>query len=569
MTPLALTLPPAPQETPTSYLSRLAARNLYDDMESFAQDVGLDVPAIACGAEPAIMRLCALAGLPEDSFARQTVIKTSTMKYRLGGEVLNTETLARGELRFCPFCVAEALQRGEPIWSVVHPLHWQIIPIRACIEHGTKLQSNRPNSQRVARLDFTAMVREMDWNGGNVDNAEPADALDRYLTQRIYGQHQRNWCDSLEIPALVKACEAFGVLMVFGREARASTIAPAPRRDAIQEGFQILSAGREGIWEALDSYNTRTPTRGGNQPHPSYGELQRLLGSHAKARRDLEPLRAIVREYFLDHYPFKPGTVVLGQRIAETRVFSMRGACRQIAVRRSLLEEILIRRGVGNRDGSGAFVLSCPLTRKMVEDLRREHRDYLNQTETAAALGCSFAMFKQLQRAGIIRPEDGDGRWRRKGYHRPTLVTLLTRLAGKARRTPKPNPDWCTFELATRKANCSVPQIVQLILDGKVVVRACLTEELRLDTLLVDASDVVAALREDVEPNGYSLRDVSQRLGVCVRTVRRMVDQRQLTVRRMRHNITRVTRAYITPESLAEVEAKRCWRDPQPNANAR
>ena len=57
-----------------------------------------------------------------------------------------------------------------------------------------------------------------------------------------------------------------------------------------------------------------------------------------------------MREYFLDHYPFLVGTTVLGQTVHETRVFSMHGACREIGIRRSLLEEILIRRNVAWRD---------------------------------------------------------------------------------------------------------------------------------------------------------------------------------------------------------------------------
>lgn len=43
MTSLALTLPVDPREMPTSYLSRLAARNLAGGVVDFACDVGLDL----------------------------------------------------------------------------------------------------------------------------------------------------------------------------------------------------------------------------------------------------------------------------------------------------------------------------------------------------------------------------------------------------------------------------------------------------------------------------------------------------------------------------------------------
>lgn len=129
MTRLSLTLPASPLETPTSYLSRLAARNLIPDLYSFCGDLGFDLPALINGDTTAVQHLCALAGLPRQTFEGRIVVKTSTMKYRVGAEGLNTETLSRGDIRYCPRCLAEALAAG-PVWSAIFPLHWQLIHVR-------------------------------------------------------------------------------------------------------------------------------------------------------------------------------------------------------------------------------------------------------------------------------------------------------------------------------------------------------------------------------------------------------------------------------------------------------
>ena len=113
----------------------------------------------------------------------------------------------------------------------------------------------------------------------------------------------------------MKACEVFGVLIDHGRDTRASALSTDQRRDAMLTGYRTVSIGKGAIHDALDRFNRHTPTRGGNQPHPSNGEVRHLLGSYSKQRTDLDPIRDVVREYFLDHDPFRVGATVLGQRV--------------------------------------------------------------------------------------------------------------------------------------------------------------------------------------------------------------------------------------------------------------
>lgn len=557
MTSLALTLPVDPREMPTSYLSRLAARNLAGGVVDFACDVGLDFVGIVCGEIAALDDLRRLAGLPAQSFAGTAVVKTSTMKYRVGREVMNTETLARGELRFCPTCVRTALDRGARVWEVIHPIHWQVIPLQRCPHHGTRLRSYRPGGSDRGRChDFTRALAEgrLDLGGEGPDEAGDADTFDLYLAERVGGSPPGRWCDRLEIPALVKSCEAFGVLLDHGRDGRASQLEPAERRACRTTGFAVLAEGPVAVRAALDRFNRRTPTRGGNQPHPSNGEVQRLLGSSTKARADLEPLRAVVRAYFLETYPFRPGTTVLGHVVTEPRVLSFRGACRAVGIRGSLLEKLLIRRGLATRNANGRFQLEGVLTRSLVEEIGQEQRDFLDQKATVEVLGCSFAMFKQLQRAGLLVAADGQGLRRRKGYERVKLLSFLEALGGRSVLVAEPPAHLCPLELATRTLRCSVPDIVRILCDGLARAPARLTAALRLDSLLVDPRDLAPHLRAPV-PNACSQIDVMTRLCLNKRTLDWLVAEGLLHRQRLRNDVTRVTRAYITAESVEAFDA--------------
>lgn len=553
---LALTLPTSPLETPLDYLSRLAARNLAPDLRSFSDDLGLDFAALTTGDAASVAHLCSAAGLDAGSFDGRIVLKTSTMRYLIGAEVMNTETLSRGELRFCPDCVFKTLQRGAKPWDVIHQLHWQFIQIRRCWQHGTLLQSYRPKQREASRFDFTAMVRDRLQNDRHQIGSQQdgADALDMYLSRRAYGTHDEYWCNCLQIPALMKTCEAFGVLIDHGRDIRASALSKDQRRDVMLTGYQTVSLGPGAIHGALDRFNRRTPTRGGNQPHPSNGEIQHLLGSFSKQRADLDPIRDVVREYFFDHYPFRIGTTVLGQTVHETRVFSMHGACREIGIRRSLLEEILVRRELAWRDHLGQIHLNTTLSQGLVSEIGQEKRDYLDQNEAAAVLGCSFAMLKQLQRAGILQPAEGAGHWKRKGFHRSALQAFLACMGGGTKRVAAARPEDCLLEMATRKTKCSVPAIVRLMLDGRVRASARLSTDIRLDSLLVSPMDVCRILN-DAEPNGYSLSDVKRCFFIDGNTLQMLVEEGYLHVSRLRHNVTRVTRLYVTAASYADFKA--------------
>lgn len=102
---LALTVAPTACEAPTSFLSRLAARNLSPDIVTFAKDVGLDIGAIICGDDREIHSLCRVAGCSPLSFKRTTVVRTSARRYSIGNEEIYSEVISRSTIRYCPSCL--------------------------------------------------------------------------------------------------------------------------------------------------------------------------------------------------------------------------------------------------------------------------------------------------------------------------------------------------------------------------------------------------------------------------------------------------------------------------------
>lgn len=550
---LALTLPPHPAEMPTSYLSRLAARNYCEDVGSFCLDVGLDFAALTNGDAGAVQSLNRLVGLPSHSFSGRTVIKTSSMKYLLGAENLNTEVLVRGEIRFCPACIVSALHVRKDPWNAIHQMHWQLINIRQCYRHHQPLQSFRPPTIGSYRFDVTRFIREHLNYIHELARAACTevltDPMDIYLSRRIYGRSLKSWCNQFTIPALIKAAEAAGVLLGHGRDVRASSLSKNQRRDAMTTGFLVLHDGPKRVQEALAEFNFRTPSRGGNQPHPSNGELQRLLGSNCKMRPDLEPLRAIVREFFFANYPYPAGSTVMGERLDCRRVFSLRGICRELQTRLRVVEDILIEHGAGVRDEKGHFKQTAVLTRELVAELKLKRANILNEVQAAECLGATFSMFKQLYAAGILVPQSGQTKRQRKVFRREELDRFLKQMVGDAPRFTSVPPNMATLERVTHKVKCSVPDIVRFILDGKLKAAGILSSTLELRHLLICTDELRGAFNA-APVNGYTLTEAGVIVGIGTATVRALIEKDLLRTCYLKHSQTRVTHELVTVESL-------------------
>ena len=228
-----------------------------------------------------------------------------------------------------------------------------------------------------------------------------------------------------------------------------------------------------------------------------------------------------------------------------------------MGARQSLVEEMLIAQGLAERDASGRLRLFTLLTAEIVAGLCREKSAWLNQAETVDYLGCSFAMFKQLARSGLLAPAEGNRCRARKGFHRKDLDAVLERAFAGAPRVDSPPPGCATLELATRKGKCSVPDVLRMIFDRTLEPVGRLTDRLELRGLLVDAGAIIA-MRQAQASNGYPIMPTSRGLHMNKRTVDFLVEQGFLQKRRMKSTRSWCTAPLITVASYRAFDAVYC-----------
>ncbi len=557
MSKLALTLRPAALEIPTSFLSRLAARNGCPDMASFCSDVGLDLLAISNGEEGALKELCHLAGLPKGAFVMTAVMKTTNMGYRIGHETFEYGTFDRAQVRVCPKCLLEQHRASHHLWDKTHQFHWQIPQIECCHMHNERLLTISCRSLRLRRFDTSLAIKNA-WNEiQSADHPMIADGFDRHLSERLIRRRRRSLCDQMSIPLLCRIAEALGVVLTYGRSQRLSDLDSSARRRALLKGFELLMTGENALFDALTEFSKRTARKSGRYSWPHFGALRNYLYRDLDYSEGLDKFRELMHRYVVNRYPVPAGTIVFGKEIEKRRVHTLTSARKYLKVRRDLFEEILLDSRLGHRDENGAFVLDGILTVEAVEGLRAVTSRFLSRKEVAGFLGISENVVKELQKRKVLRPRTGQDHWERKGYDTAYLQGMLDRIFDGTRAFRSAPDGSYTLSDVTRRTQCRVADIVELILSGHVKVTGRIGHDLALKNLLVSKADVSKALSKQPR-NGFTKEELVQRWSMGRPNLNRLIETGVLRQKRMKHSRSRVTGMLVPAEDVEAYERDRC-----------
>lgn len=556
MNRLALTLRPAALETPTSFLSRLAARNGCPDMVSFCYDLGLDLIAISNGEGSSIEDLCHVAGLPKDAFAKTAVIKTTKMGYRIGEETFESLTLNRVSVRVCPECLREQHRELPELWGKVHQLHWQIPQIERCYLHNECLLTISEKSELLQRFDASFAIKNAWSYIRHVERPMTADSFDHYLSKRLNRHRSQTLCDRLSIPALWRIAEALGITLKYERSRRRSRLSCEAQRQALLTGFELIEAGETAVVEALTGHFKKDMGRASKRSVPQYGELQRVLQRKIDYSDQFEPFRDLMRRYVLDRHPLEAGTVVFGVKVERRRVHSINSAMHHLKVRRDVFEEILIDQNLGHRNEDGVFELDKVLSVETVEELRPLKSRFLSKQEAAKFLGASETVFKELQKSKVLQPRTGRTHRVHKGYDAVYLQRVLDQIFEGTRVFRTVPEDLQTLPNVTRQAQCSAPDVVQLILSGRLQAKGRLGEQFKLNNLLVSKEEVFQAFPQQSR-NGFTKGELCKRWSMSLPAINRLIDSGILHQKRMKHSHSRVTGMLVLVEDVDAYERER------------
>lgn len=293
-------LPFHPDETPFSWVARLAALHIGGTAGALLLDLGCRPHRLLRGDVTTVRQICDLVGEEADPVLHNLIRHDSAHVFSLRTERFTPAFVLSAGTHFCPLCLLEDENTGNAAAQRRERLSWRLRHVRTCPRHHTSLALRA--FKQVGAQDLSCTVPEtgaaMEQLARRVVSRAPS-ALQDYSLNRLQGLPGPAWLDTQTLEQAVRATEMLGMVMRFGAYASPHDLRESDWDLAGREGWEWTSRGETGLREAFAHLQATTPrTIRMNGPGSAFGSLYRWLdlGGH---RMDRGPIRRVLREHLL------------------------------------------------------------------------------------------------------------------------------------------------------------------------------------------------------------------------------------------------------------------------------
>jgi hypothetical protein len=490
--------------------------------------------------------------------AAGAIMKVGERSFSVRGEALARETLSRKTLRVCPHCILNDLdERSEPL--AVRPFGrtvWLIEPIRTCPEHGVALvavaEDNHP--QRVH--DFATLIQSAIPRMGQFADEAPrrgATAFERHLLGRCegLGTNEAPFLHALPFYAAAKTCEVIGAIAIQGIRFRTERLSDAEWHEAGAAGYEITSAGEDGVRTFLSSLQDRfMSTKGDWSPRLVFGRLYEWLAYESRDGA-YEPLRDIIRRHVIETMPVGPGDDLFGREVTARRLHSVCSASLETGAHPTRLRKLLHAAGYVTAE---SLILS---DERILFDAAKS-QDFLERVSETMSLKKAGKYLnaprdheRLLFEAGLIQPfvRGGTNILKDHAFARRDLDAFLEKLLAEASDVGVEDDLLMPIQSAAKRASCSAMEIVRLILDRKLARVRRRADAAGYLSVLVDPEEVKPFVQGQAD-GSLSLREVEQRLGTTTRVVKALIEYGHLPSRVEINPVNRCPRQVVKQDDL-------------------
>jgi TniQ len=493
MLKLSLSIPAGDRETPASFASRLARRN-FVSARDLAKDFGLSFQKIVDGDANEIRRLADLAGASVKDLLANAIRKIGTA-FEFRGQNISKVGLRRARVHVCPHCIQEDIGSSElpADLAAYGRFDWTIGSIRSCAKHSVPLVEVARDLQPGHYHDFSrniaAAIPAMDRLAQEAPR-RPASGLETYLAARIEGRADHPWLDSLPFSAAAWTTEVVGAVAEFGKRVNLDLLGEDQMYRAGATGFEITKAGAAGIDDFMARLKREhVPKKEGSAdgPQATYGKLF-MCFAQGLPDPAYDLVRATLGDHILANFPLGPGDELFGKPVEIRRFHSIRSASKHYGMHPKRLRKLIEVEGlVADRSVKDRDVL---FDAGVADRLFKREADSLTLTQVEKYLNAPRPLPKYFLEAGLIRRHSVGSDALHEVFFKSELDQFLTTLFHKAETVTHARPDAHEIRTVAHRANCSVVEILRLIIDGRLAWIGRLAGVHGLAAILVDLDEV-------------------------------------------------------------------------------
>lgn len=553
MAQLSLTVDIGDRETPTSFASRLAARN-FVSARVFCADMGLRFQAIVDGRPDEIQRLADLAGADGETLIAHSFVRQANRDSIYRGQTIAKLISRRGRVYTCPACLADDIRLSDLPASCAPygRSEWNVAPVLTCARHDMALidmvGALGPQDLHDFSRNIVGHLPDIDRTADHAVRRPPSE-FERYLLARFDGLSQSPWLDGLQFQAATRAVEIVGAVAAFGKRVDLDCLNDDDRRRAGAEGFAVLKDGVAGLdrfMTALKAEHVPKAAGSAHGPQAVYGKLY-MSFAQGLSGPAYDPIREAMKTHILNHFPLGPEDELFGEPVAHRRFHSIRTASVAFGMHPKRLRKLIEAEG-------------------LIADPKMKDRDVLFDAEVAVAVVAKRAEMMTLRQtevylnaprpmahslilAGLI-PRHSVGTGMNEVMLKSELDQFLIDLYRDAVVVDEISESLVDVATAAKKTNSTTAEIVQLVRDERLE-RVCRTaSSVGVLGLLVEVEEV--RLKTRLAPiEGLLLKDAKRALQVSQQVIENLIDGGHLRTVTQRHPVKRAL-AKVIP--IAELE---------------
>lgn len=506
MTMLSLTVPLNPDETPTSFCSRLAFRNGCD-ANSFCLDMGFTFLAVATGEEKALAKLAAFSGADPYTLRRNSFTSQEGHGFQLRGQMVNVASSLRTHVRVCPDCISEdiAAQFDQRRSAPFQRIFWQLSWFRSCPVHGGALLTldRAKKTNMIECADFVRAVAPHVGRivAGDIDRIVRApSSMEVYLYRRLNGEGASTspWLDSIPMQKAVRLCEIVGAISRFGPKVATRNLDDEVAAEVASNGCDIMLGGEESFRDFTRKTMAAAWTNSGELGARRFFGLLYDWLREEKDETSLKLARDAIREEIAEVLPVRETLTVFDVPIGRRRCWSVTTAATAYHMLSSRMRQYFTARGLITTEHEALSNDRITFPVEKVEPLLEQLRSMVPQKEAAAYLGLPTSRFLVLMREGVVVPFFSrlEAGFFCNGFLQADLDKFLKRLSKRITMSAVEEGMVEVFDAANQ---CRAPyaHVMRVLLEGGFSRVAAWPSESRC-SLAVDPTEVRRALAKEV-----------------------------------------------------------------------